>query len=94
MAMMKSPSRASLAMRSEAYPLYQECSILILFSIRLTFSIADIQSEDEEDYQNAETEGQGEESGSEDEPLHSYPIRASLSITKARPDRFIACYRR
>lgn len=47
------------------------------------FSIADIQAE-EEDYQSEQSEGEdaAAERDSEDEPLHSYPIRASLSITK------------
>ncbi|KAF5379144.1 hypothetical protein D9615_006044 [Tricholomella constricta] len=48
-------------------------------NIRLMFSIADMQGE-EEDFQ-AENESESETEG-EDEPLHSYPIRASLSITK------------
>ncbi|KAF9009928.1 mitochondrial glycoprotein [Cyathus striatus] len=45
-------------------------------NIRLTFSIADIQAE-EEDFENEE----GEESAGEDE-VPGYPIRASLSVTK------------
>ncbi|KAF8069064.1 mitochondrial glycoprotein [Lyophyllum atratum] len=49
-------------------------------NIRLMFSIADIQSE-EEDFQSNEPEAESE-ADAEDEPLHSYPIRASLSITK------------
>ena len=41
------------------------------------FSIADIQSAEEEpEYEQEEGEG------AEDQPLHSYPIRASFSITK------------
>ncbi|KAG5641766.1 hypothetical protein DXG03_004261 [Asterophora parasitica] len=47
--------------------------------IRLMFSIADIQGE-EEDFQSDHGESESEDSG--DEPLHSYPIRVSLSITK------------
>ncbi|KAG2156899.1 mitochondrial glycoprotein [Suillus bovinus] len=47
-------------------------------TIRMMFSIADIQNaEDEPEYE------QEEGGGGEDQPLHSYPIRASFSITKA-----------
>jgi complement component 1 Q subcomponent-binding protein len=41
------------------------------------FSIADIQSA-EEDPEYEQEEGEG----AEDQPLHSYPVRASFSITK------------
>ncbi|KAF8623860.1 hypothetical protein AX15_006177 [Amanita polypyramis BW_CC] len=48
-------------------------------TIRLIFSIADIQAEEEEsDYENAE-EGEG----AEDEAIQAYPIRVSLSMTKS-----------
>ena len=50
------------------------------FSIRLMFSIADIQLDQEADFEELE---EGEEA-SEDEPNHSYPIRCSFSITKVR----------
>lgn len=40
------------------------------------FSIADIQTEEEPEYEQEEGEG------AEDQPLHSFPIRASFSITK------------
>lgn len=47
-------------------------------TIRLMFSIADIQRpEDEPEYEQEEGEN------AEDQPLHSYPTRASFSITKA-----------
>jgi|SRR6267154_74819 len=53
------------------------CIYLFVFSIRLMFSIADIQSaEDEPEYEPEEGES------AEDQPPHSYPIRASFSITK------------
>ncbi|KAI0782033.1 mitochondrial glycoprotein [Abortiporus biennis] len=44
--------------------------------VRVMFSIADIQTEQETEFEE-EAEGQ-----SEDEPAHSYPIRCSISITK------------
>ncbi|KAG1763720.1 mitochondrial glycoprotein [Suillus occidentalis] len=46
-------------------------------TIRMMFSIADIQSAEEE----PEYEQEGE--GGEDQPLHSYPVRTSFSITKS-----------
>lgn len=49
-------------------------------SIRLIFSIADIQTAQEQQFQELE---EGEEA-SEDEPAHSYPIRCSISINKVR----------
>ena len=51
-------------------------------SIRLIFSIADIQSEQEAEFEDAE----GAEEGAEDAdtPLHSYPLRCSFSFTKVR----------
>ncbi|KAL0959769.1 hypothetical protein HGRIS_011459 [Hohenbuehelia grisea] len=52
-------------------------------NIRLIFSIADIQAEEEEPEFAEGQEGEGENAGEDPEdPLHSYPIRASLSITK------------
>jgi hypothetical protein len=47
-------------------------------SIRLIFSIADIQTAQEAQFEQME---EGEE-GSEDEPAHSYPIRCSIAINK------------
>ena len=52
----------------------------LIFSIRLMFSIADIQNEQESEFEQGE---EGEET-SEDQPIHSYPIRCSLSVTKVR----------
>lgn len=46
------------------------------------FSIADIQTEEENDYENSE-EGEGAE-----EEGMAYPIRVSVSVTKVR---YIAC---
>jgi hypothetical protein len=45
------------------------------------FSIADIQDAEEEhdDYDEGE---EGEAESTEDEPVHTYPIRVSFSITK------------
>ena len=50
-------------------------------SIRLMFSIADLQSED--NVENSEGEEESEEPG-EDAPYHVFPVRTSLSITKVR----------
>ncbi|RDB27863.1 Mitochondrial acidic protein mam33 [Hypsizygus marmoreus] len=51
-------------------------------NLRLMFSIADIEAE-EEDFETDEAPKEEEaEAEEENEPLHSYPIRASLSITK------------
>ncbi|KAI0726532.1 mitochondrial glycoprotein [Fomitopsis betulina] len=47
-------------------------------NIRLMFSIADIQNEQENEFEQGE---EGEEA-SEEQPIHSSPIRCSLSITK------------
>lgn len=44
------------------------------------FSIVDIQTEQETDFEELE-EGQ---EADEDEPVHSYPIRCSFNITKVR----------
>lgn len=43
------------------------------------FSIADIQAEEESEYENPEEGG-----GAEDEAIQTYPIRVSLSVTKVR----------
>lgn len=48
-------------------------------TIRLMFSIVDIQTEQETDFEELE-EGQ---EADEDEPVHSYPIRCSFNITKS-----------
>ncbi|KAI0641342.1 mitochondrial glycoprotein [Trametes meyenii] len=48
--------------------------------IRLIFSIADIQSEQEPEFEEGEEAAENEES---EAPLHSYPIRCSFSFTKA-----------
>jgi complement component 1 Q subcomponent-binding protein len=47
-------------------------------TIRLMFSIADIQAEEDPDFENPEEEGEG----AEDQAVHAYPIRVSLSLTK------------
>jgi complement component 1 Q subcomponent-binding protein len=53
-------------------------------SIRLMFSIADIQSGDEEpQFNEAEEEADDQPGDDSDEVLHAFPIRASFSITKA-----------
>lgn len=52
-----------------------------VYSIRMIFSIADIEDGAQEDYENPESEA---EQGAEDEPINSYPIRTSVSITKVR----------
>ena len=44
------------------------------------FSIADIQNEQEAEFEQNEEN----EETSEDQPIHSYPIRCSLSVTKVR----------
>lgn len=51
-------------------------------NLRLMFSIADLQSEDEIDTPEAEVEGEGNEEGEDDAPYHAYPVRVSLSIVK------------
>lgn len=48
-------------------------------SIRLIFSIADIQTEQEAEFEEGEEPAESEES---EQPLHSYPIRCSFSFTK------------
>ncbi|KAH9888045.1 mitochondrial glycoprotein [Cubamyces lactineus] len=48
--------------------------------IRLIFSIADIQSEQEPEFEEGEEGAENEEG---ELPLHSYPIRCSFSFTKA-----------
>jgi complement component 1 Q subcomponent-binding protein, mitochondrial len=67
-----------------------------MFSLRLMFSIADLQSE--EDFPGSEEEGaEGREEGEEEEddsPYHSYPVRTSLSITKVRSIVFFSSFGR
>lgn len=46
------------------------------------FSIADIQTNQEEEFEGIE--GEESEEANEDQPIHSYPIRCSFSITKVR----------
>ncbi|KAI0337990.1 mitochondrial glycoprotein [Trametopsis cervina] len=53
-------------------------------TIRLIFSIADIQTAQEAQYE--EEEAEEAEEGSEDEPANSYPIRCSISINKGTSD--------
>ncbi|KZT69088.1 mitochondrial glyco protein [Daedalea quercina L-15889] len=50
-------------------------------NVRLMFSIADIQNEQETEFEEGQ-EGEASEEASEDQPIHSYPIRCSLSLTK------------
>jgi hypothetical protein len=57
------------------------CTHKGLSSIRLMFSIGDISGQQEQEYEQMENE-EGEEAESEDQPIHSYPIRCSFSITK------------
>lgn len=61
-------------------------------SIRLIFSIADIQTEPEAEFEEGE-EGAEESAEDADAPLHSYPIRCSFSFTKvrSRPQLFEKC---
>lgn len=56
---------------------------IFFIRLRLMFSIADIDSM-EEDFQSEEEESEDQEDEGDD-PLHTYPIRASLSITKVYP---------
>ena len=49
-----------------------------VFSIRLIFSIADIQNPEESELEQEESEGES----SEDELSTSYPLRCSFSISK------------
>ena len=52
------------------------------FSIRLIFSIADIQADQEAEFEEGEEPADGAEDA--EAPLHSYPIRCSFSFTKVR----------
>jgi complement component 1 Q subcomponent-binding protein len=54
--------------------------------IRLVFSIADIQGQEEDESFEDEEEG-SEEDSSEDEPIHSYGLRVAFTITKVRSSR-------
>ncbi|KIM91354.1 hypothetical protein PILCRDRAFT_810627 [Piloderma croceum F 1598] len=51
--------------------------------IRLTFSIADIQGQDEDEPFEDEEEEENEENSVEDEPIHSYGLRVAFTITKS-----------
>lgn len=76
LAMMKLYSAGSLAMRRTffiSYIILHQSNVYVN-SIRLVFSIADIQQE-------AEFENENEEEGAE-ETNNSYPVRCSFSITK------------
>jgi hypothetical protein len=51
----------------------------------MMFSISDVQSMDEEDYnegEGAESATEGEDGAEDEHPINSYPIRVSFSITK------------
>lgn len=52
-------------------------------SIRLIFSIADLQTEQEAEFEEGE-EAAEENAEDAEAPLHSYPIRCSFSFTKVR----------
>lgn len=56
-------------------------------SIRFIFSIADIQTEQEAEFEEGEEPAESEES---EQPLHSYPIRCSFSFTKVSTLRLAA----
>jgi len=51
--------------------------------IRLMFSIADIQAQEEEAAFETEEESENENPTSEDDPIQSYGIRVSFSVTKS-----------
>jgi hypothetical protein len=80
---MRLPSLASSAPNRECdfTSLLSSCAHKGLCSIRLMFSIGDISGQQEQEYEQMENE-EGEEAESEDQPIHSYPIRCSFSITK------------
>ena len=50
-------------------------------NIRIMFSIADIQAQEED---SAFDEESAEEDGRSDEPIHSYGIRVAFTVTKVR----------
>lgn len=54
-------------------------SPVILYRIRVMFSIADIQTGEESDFSR-----EVEEDSPAHEDIHAYPLRVSLSITKVR----------
>jgi hypothetical protein len=77
--MTRSRCRGSLATRSRFIPRVDvSCDLRMndITSIRVMFSIADIQNVEEPEYE--QEEGESEES----DPAQSYPIRVSFSITK------------
>ena len=51
------------------------------------FSIADLQTDTDEDFEDEspEAETENDENSDEEEVLHTFPIRASLTITKVSP---------
>ncbi|KIK68621.1 hypothetical protein GYMLUDRAFT_36089 [Collybiopsis luxurians FD-317 M1] len=52
-------------------------------NLRLTFSIVDIRGEHDEGFDNESAPEEGEDNSQEEEVLTTYPIRASLTITKS-----------
>lgn len=54
---------------------------MVTCSIRLIFSIADIQSDQQPEFEEEGAEGV-EEGSEEEDAAHSYPIRCSFSFTK------------
>ncbi|KAF5389597.1 hypothetical protein D9757_004181 [Collybiopsis confluens] len=52
-------------------------------NLRLTFSIVDIRGEHDEAFDNESAPEEGEEGSNEEEVLTTYPIRASLTVTKS-----------
>jgi complement component 1 Q subcomponent-binding protein, mitochondrial len=58
-------------------------------NIRLTFSIADIQGQEEEAFEDEEEEEEdgSDEKSPEDEPIHTYALRVVFTITKVRSSR-------
>lgn len=58
-----------------------------LHRIKLLFSTADIQNDPEEDFENEnenenEDEENSEENADDEQILHTFPIRAALTVTK------------
>ncbi|KAJ3714990.1 mitochondrial glycoprotein [Lentinula raphanica] len=70
----------------EDTPLHDEVTLTRKFgneNLRLTFSIVDIRGE-QEDFDNEAASEENDEDGSqEEEVLNTYPIRASLTVTKS-----------
>ena len=81
---MKSPWFASSATKSTSIitmPQVMRSTDCSCFSIRLIFSIADLQTEQEPEFEEGQ---EGAEGAAEDPeaPLHNYPLRCSFSFTK------------